>query len=140
MEQQTLAVLFQQHGIKTSSFIPSVTFEDGISYQVEVQSTHALTTWQALRSLVDVTGYWPVLIDWPLENIIERRGKISPPQEIIDEGLHLNAEDWVHQSIGAYRSYYNHDVSRGAWPDETPPMRSATTGGTIAHLLQCMYV
>ncbi len=133
MDQHTLAALFHQYGMKMSSFLPSVAFEDGLSYQVEVQSSNDLTTWQTLRSLVDVTGYWPVLTSRSLEDIMESQsGERRPPYEIIDEGLRLNAENWVHQSIEAYRSFYHHDVPRGKWPNTTPPMSSSTTGGTQA--------
>src|SRR5258708_9271875 len=131
MDQQTLAALFQQYGMKMSSFLPSVAFEDGISYQVEVQRRNDLTTWQTLRSLVDVTGYWPVLTSRSLEDIMEyQSGEIRPPHEIIDEGLRLNAENWVHQSIEACRSFYHHDVPRGDWRNKTPPMSSTTTSGS----------
>lgn len=137
MDQQTLAALFQQYDTRMSSFLPSVAFEDGLSYQGEVQSRNDITTWQTLRSLVDVTGYWPLLTHRSLEDIMEyQSGKRRPPHEIIDEGLRLNAENWVHQSIEEYRSFYHHDVPRGEWPDKTQgkttPKNSSTTKGSEA--------
>src|SRR5260370_4738398 len=133
MDQHTLAALFHQYGMKMSSFLPSLAFEDGLSYQGEVQSSNDLTTWQTLRSLVDVTGYWPVLTSRSLEDIMaSQSGERRPPHEIIDDGLCLNAENWVQQRIEAYRSFYHHDVPRGEWPNKTPPMSSTTTGETQA--------
>ena len=132
MDQQTLVALFQQYGMRMSSLLPSVAFEDGLSYQGEVQSRNDIMTWQTLRSLVDVIGYWPLLTHRSLEDIMEyQSGKRRPPHEIIDEGLGLNAENWVPQSIEEYRSFYHHDVPRGEWPDKTQgkttPKNSSTT-------------
>src|SRR5258707_1532163 len=100
MDQHTLAALFQQYGMKMSSFLPSLAFEDGLSYQVEVQRSNDLTTWQTLRSLVDVTGYWPVLTSRSLEDIMaSQSGERRTPHEIIDQGRRLNADTWAHPTI-----------------------------------------
>src|SRR5258708_32552312 len=102
MDQHTLAALFQQYGMKMSSFLPSVAFEDGLSYQGEVQSSNDITTWQTLRSLVAVTGYWPVLTSRPLEDIMENQSGVRPPpHKIIDEVLRLTAQDWLQKLIEA---------------------------------------
>src|SRR5260370_7309440 len=99
MDQHTLAALFQQYGMKMSSFLPSVAFEDGLSYQVEVQRSNDLTTWQTLRSLVAVTGYWPALTSRSLEDIMEyQSGEIRPPHEIIPDALPLNPHHTLHHT------------------------------------------
>jgi len=126
MDQHTLAALFQQHGIQFPSFLPSLEFEDRLSYQGKVDQS----TWQTLRSLIEVTGYRPVLTHESLEDIMAcQSGKMRLPREIIDEGLRLNAESCVRKMIEAYHSFSHRRAPRGEWPDEIPPIRSMTEGG-----------
>src|SRR5438105_8715303 len=125
MDQHTLATLFQQHGIQLPSFLPSLEFENRLSYQGTVDQS----TWQTLRSMIDVTRYWPVLTHESLEDIMAcQSGKICPPREIIHEGLRLNAERCIRQMVEAYHSFSHRRAPRGEWPDEISPLRSTIEG------------
>src|SRR5260370_25323250 len=64
-DRPELVAVFQQHGLDASSLIGFAPFAAGASYRLTVPGVEAVATWQTLRGLVDVTGYWPVMAGGP---------------------------------------------------------------------------
>jgi len=135
-DRPELVAVFQQHGLDASSLIGSTPFAAGASYRLTVTGVRAVATWQTLRGLVDVTGYWPVMVGdhENLEMIVARGGKARSPQEVIDEGLRLDVEQVQHQReeqyAAAYHTPLSEVLSHGAWPgpQEIPATISTISG------------
>jgi hypothetical protein len=135
-DRPELVAVFQQHGLDASSLIGSTPFAAGASYRLTVTGVRAVATWQTLRGLVDVTGYWPVMVGdhENLEMIVARGGKARSPQEVIDEGLRLDVERVQHQReeqyAAAYHTPLSEVLSHGAWPgpQEIPATISTISG------------
>ncbi|MFL5628262.1 MAG: DUF4253 domain-containing protein [Ktedonobacteraceae bacterium] len=136
LDQQELVSVLRQHGFDIASLTRFALFEAGVSYRLTVKGVEAITNWQTLRGLVEVTGYWPVIVSnyENLEDIAGRGGKARSPQDIIKEGLRLDVEQVLRQYVEQYTSEYNKSLSevvlRGAWPEpgEIPPTTSMITG------------
>src|SRR5260370_27976917 len=103
-DRPELVAVFQQHGLDASSLIGFAPFGAGASYRLTVPGVEAVATWQTLRGLVDVTGYWPVMAGdhENLEKIVARGGKARSPQEINDEGPRPDVEQGLHQREEQY--------------------------------------
>jgi hypothetical protein len=134
MDQQALGLILQQHGIETDSLTPLATFADETAYRLAVQGTEAVHLWQRLRRLVEVTGQWPILL-WSYqkwEDVANLGMKTSHPQEIIEEGLRIDVENWMRQRVESYVSDVGGNHLHGAWPDEIPPIASTTTSSMVS--------
>src|SRR5216683_718106 len=122
LDRQELIAVLQQLGLDTSSLSGFAPFAAGASYRLTVTGEQAAATWQTLRGLVDVTGYWPGIVGdhVSLETIVTRGGKARSPQEVIDEGQRLAVEQVLRQReeqyTAAYHTPLSEVLSHGAWP------------------------
>jgi hypothetical protein len=136
LDRQALIAVLQQHELDAASLTGFAPFAAGASYRLTVTGVEAVATWQTLRGLVDVMGYWPVIVGdhENLETIVTRGGKARSPQEVIDEGLRLDVEQVLRQREEQYTSAYHTPLSEvlshGAWPGpkEIPATLSMITG------------
>ncbi|HEX8034391.1 MAG TPA: DUF4253 domain-containing protein [Ktedonobacterales bacterium] len=145
LDGQELVTVLQQHGVDTASLTHIADFENGTAYRLSVKGVEALGTWQTLRGLVGEMGRWPVIVGeyGSIEDISDRGVARRPPQEIIEEGLHLDFEQVLRENLEGYMRAYDQSLSealpRGEWPEPgaIPAAPSELTGGHLerAHIM-----
>ena len=118
-------------GIDTTSF--GVLFENDHEtlYRLVVPVGQELITWKKLRSLVDLTAYWPVIIgtEQNFRRVVERMNfyqEASKPdtQAIIAAGLALDPVDWVNREGQQSAEVDPHGTTYSEWPDQIGPAKA----------------
>ena len=126
MDQQQLSAVLEHHGIDACSLAPLFTSTQTRVYCLSVPGAAAVALWQALRSVVDATGYWPVLLvgEEDLEEYDEETWdeQGDSPLDIIVAALSLDAAAWVRERLAAA----GRTPEVGPWPDDVMPATTFT--------------
>lgn len=94
MQQRDLAVTFSEQGVDVSSLRPLFPYHDHVVYVLTAPRAQALDRWAALRALVPVTRYWP-LIGW--DRSLGPPWETVAPETIIDHALKLDVPHWFQE-------------------------------------------
>jgi Domain of unknown function (DUF4253) len=94
MQQRDMAAMFREQGVDVSSLRPLFPFHDRVVYVLTVPRAQALDRWTALRTLVPVTSYWPV-IGW--DRSLGPPWETIAPGAIIDRALQLDVQHWFQE-------------------------------------------
>jgi hypothetical protein len=139
MEIGELETLLRQQGIDTASLEPVLSRGDERIYQLRVRPDDALARWYALRDLVPVTGYWPVL-GWGrrwLDDVPEYRAQveIGLTAEILEESEKVDLARWKQAQMDEFLEFVKEDAKeyelepitdffedvQGEWPEDAAP-------------------
>ncbi|HET8906660.1 MAG TPA: DUF4253 domain-containing protein [Ktedonobacterales bacterium] len=94
MQQRDLQAIFSEQGVDVTSLRPLFPLHDQVVYVLAAPRAQALDCWAALRALVPVTGYWPV-IGW--DRLLGPPWKTVAPETIIDRALQLDVPHWFQE-------------------------------------------
>src|SRR5260370_19287744 len=94
MQQRDMEAIFSEQGVDVSSLRPLFHFHDHVVYVLTAPRAQALDRWAALRALVPVTRYWPV-IGW--DRFLGPPWETVAPETIIDHALHLDVQRWLQE-------------------------------------------
>src|SRR5262249_34566751 len=109
LDQQELSILLQQRGFDAASLRLFAYFENGSSYLLRETGTAVSETWRTLQRLVQVMGYWPLIVGETatLEDIAGRDVSRSP-QDVIKAGLYLlTVEQILRKCAKRYQAFYH---------------------------------
>jgi hypothetical protein len=91
-------------------------------YSLAVDGSEAIPLWERLRSLVDQTQAWPVLLgdDETVERILEDMGdnQSQTTAQIIEEGLTIEASEWLKYDFEPLSDDPEDAIPREEWPSE----------------------
>lgn len=122
-------------GFNGSALKPLVEVDSGPIYRLSQQGGDpAIAAWRKLRSLVDTTGYWPVLLGTPKE-VGYREGleEVSPKlvQETLDYAKTLDGRTWFakrqQERLAEFEEFNEGEDSanafakEGDWPRNAAP-------------------
>lgn len=126
MDQQQLAAVLQRQGIDSYSLAPLISAGHATVYRVSTGGAAAVALWQALRTAVDDTGYWPILLggDEDLEEYEDGSREVweETPEAMVRAGLQLDAQAWIRTRLAEL----GHEPKRGPWPDDAAPASDFT--------------
>jgi hypothetical protein len=142
-----LKEILQRHGIDITSPDLLGRNQEGV-YCVVVPYVQALNTWKTLRALVELTGYWPVILttEHEMNAIVEQVAQYGPEflgeardgkkslsaRDIIELASKVDVAAWVNRAIqqereGALYSGGQFDFRHSAWLEDS----SAHSAGEI---------
>ncbi|MEP7285666.1 MAG: DUF4253 domain-containing protein [Chloroflexota bacterium] len=106
-QRQKLTALFSEHHLQIAAL--KVLWKNGkkTTYYFKMSGSEALIIWEQLRSLVEVSGYWPVLLGTVLDMRILKESipRHDEPKSVYGEGfvMHspLSTETFAHVSSAA---------------------------------------
>jgi len=121
-------------GITRLSVIPNRYAPEG--YRFSCSGAEALDWWRQLRTLVEESGYWPVILgdDEETERILGVADSEDgqPVQEILTEAASQSAEQWLTEREQSLKEDYGTEgedflkTLRGEWPEQANGMTQFT--------------
>src|SRR5688572_17678099 len=91
-------LVLKGHGIEAKNLRQWAAVSESI-YLFDVEAASVLSQWQKLRDLVDVTGYWPIILGdhssiWNYEETFRYQELPLDVGAILREGESIDAEAW----------------------------------------------
>lgn len=130
---QEILTIIQEYSIDTPELHVLAGLPEQVAYSL-IPGRNAERCWQALRTQVTTTGYWPVLLgnDTDFKRVTEHLSTFARSLSVatlLAESASIDGEEWLQTTLqmqdsedGPWDTTEGDNAIRGPWPTDTPPL------------------